>query len=176
MLKFLRRAWKAKGGLAAVEFAFIAPVLITIAFGTIEVSSALECNANVTLVASTAADLVAQDTQVTNADMANIFAVVTSMLYPFPASGAKVVISSVVSNGSNGAKVAWSDALNGTARTVGSAVTVPTGLIASGGSVIYVEVTYAYTSPSTQVINAPLNMTNNFFTKPRRVALISRVP
>jgi Flp pilus assembly protein TadG len=174
MLKFLGRFLKAKDGLAAVEFGFIAPFLITMVFGTIEVSNALNCKANVTSLASTAADLVAQDNQVTDSDMANVFNALNALLYPYPSTNAKIIISSVIDNGSGGAKVAWSDAQNTTARSVGSAVTVPTGLITSGGSVVMVEVTYTYTSASTQIVKLPITMTNTFYTRPRRVAQISR--
>ena len=176
MLKFLRKAFRATGGLAAVEFAFIAPVMITMVFGVIEVASALNCNANVSAVASTAADLVAQESQVTDADMANVFAALNSLLYPFPTAPARIIITSIVDNGNGTAKVAWSNAQNTTARTVGAAMTVPTGLITSGGSVIFAEISYSYTSPSTSIINAPITMTNTFYARPRRAAQIARVP
>jgi Flp pilus assembly protein TadG len=175
MLKFLLRAMRAKDGLAAIEFVFIAPIMITMIFGTIEASSALNCSANVTEVASTAADLIAQESQVDNADMSNVFSALNSLLYPFPTSSAKIVITSVIDNGSGGGKVAWSDAQNATARSVGSAVSVPAGLITSGGSVILAEITYTYTSPSTYFMNLPLTMSNTFYARPRRVAQISRV-
>jgi hypothetical protein len=57
-------------------------------------------------------------------------------------------------------------------RTVGSTVTLPQAIMTSGGSVIIAEVAYNYASPTTNVITGPLNMTNNFYTKPRRVLQI----
>ena len=42
----------------------------------------------------------------------------------------------------------------------------------NGGSVIIAEVAYNYASPTSKVITGPLNMANNFYTKPRRVLQI----
>jgi Flp pilus assembly protein TadG len=166
----------AKSGLAAIEFALLSPVLIALFFGTVELCSALTCHQKVTSLASTAADLVAQESEVTDADMTNIFAALNSIIYPYPSTGAKITISSIISNGSGGWKVAWSDAQNGTARAVGSSVTVPTGLVTSGDSVIYAEITYAYGSAtSTYITGGTLNMTDTFWARPRKVAQISRV-
>jgi len=166
----------ARSGLAAIEFALLSPVLIAFFFGTVELCSALTCHQKVTSVASTAADLVSQNSQITNADMTNIFAALNAIIYPYPSTGAKIVISSVISNGSGGWKVAWSDAQNGTARTVGSSVTVPTGLVTSGASVIYAEITYAYSSSTSKYITGgTLNMTDTFWARPRKVSQISRV-
>jgi len=68
--------------------------------------------------------------------------------------------------------VAWSDQQNTTARTQGSVVTVPTGLMTSGGSVILAEITYAYASPTTQVLTGTVTMTGSFYAHPRRSAKV----
>ena len=43
----------------------------------------------------------------------------------------------------------------------------------ANGSVIVAEVAYNYASPTTQTIVGSINMTNNFYTKPRRIAQIA---
>ena len=42
----------------------------------------------------------------------------------------------------------------------------------ANGSVIMAEVAYNYSSPTTQVVTNAINMTNVWYTKPRRVAQI----
>jgi len=106
--------------------------------------------------------------------MTNVFSALTALIYPYSTSGAKIIITSVVDDGHGGGKVAWSDAYNGTAHTVGTAMTVPTGLITTGGSIVVSEVTYAYTTPSTYLVKIPVTMTNTFYSHPRRVAQIAR--
>ena len=173
MLTKLRRMWRAKDGLAAVEFAFLAPVMLLMFFGTVELSAALDCRARVNTVASTAADLVAQETSVSSSDMANVFAALNSIIYPYSTTPAKIVISSLTYNTSTTGIVAWSDAQNATARTVGTSVTVPTGLMSSGGSVILAEITYTYSSPTTQFLTNAVSMTNTFYERPRRSATVT---
>src|ERR1700748_3011401 len=89
---------KAEGGLAAIEFAFIAPLLVTLLLGAVEISSALECRQKVTSLASSAADLVAQTASVSSTDMTNIFNAVTAIVYPFTGT-TSIVITSVMSDG-----------------------------------------------------------------------------
>jgi Flp pilus assembly protein TadG len=173
----LRRAGKftrCSRGMAAVEFALIAPFMIVLFFGCIEVSSALGCKARVQRVASTSADLVSQATAVSTTDVTNIFNAANSILYPYSVANAHIVISSLVDDGHGGAKVAWSNAQNATARVVGTSVAVPTGLIVSGsgGSVIYGEITYTYNSGTTYVLHTVINMSGSFYARPRRSATV----
>jgi Flp pilus assembly protein TadG len=177
MLKLIGQFAKAKSGLAAVEFAFIAPVMIVMFFGAIELCQAIDCRARVNRVASTASDLVAQTTTVATADMTNIFNAASSILFPYSTSGTQIVVSSLIDNGQGGAKVAWSNAQNATARTAGSTVTVPTGLIVSGsgGSVIFTEVTYTYVPVTTKVLTGNITLRASFYSRPRRSATVTHL-
>ena len=161
---------RAKDGLAAVEFALIAPVMIVMFFGVIELSSAVDCNSRVGRVTSTVGDLVAQATTVSTADTTNAFNAANAVLYPYAAANARIVVSSLVDDGHGATKVAWSDAQNTTPRTVASTVTVPTGLVTSGsgGSVIFTEISYTFTPAVPYLLGASLTLTDTFYSKPRR--------
>ena len=113
MLRLLRKFRKSQKGLAAIEFAFIAPVLGTLLVGTIEVCNALECKQKVTSMASSVADLVAQTSSVSASDLSNIFAAGNALIYPFPTTSSKIVVSSIVSDGAGNGTVAWSHASSG---------------------------------------------------------------
>jgi Flp pilus assembly protein TadG len=175
MLKRLIRFLVAQDGLAAIEFAFVAPVMIALFFGAIELTKAVDCHTRVNSVASTIADLVSQATTVSSANITNVFDAANDILYPYPSTSAKIVISSLVDNGKGGATVAWSEAQNTTKRTPGSTVTVPTGLIVSGsgGGVILAEITYTYAPPSLVVLTGPINMTGTFYSRPRRSPVVA---
>lgn len=173
MLNWIRNALRATDGLAAVEFAMLAPVLVAMFLGSIELTDALDCKQKVTGMASTAADLIAQEKAVASADLTNVYSAVNSIVYPYPTTGLKIIISSVIDNGSGGAKVAWSCAQNATARAANSAVTVPTGVITTGGSVILTEVTYPYTSKIAKYLSSSTNMTSSFYARPRRSTTIT---
>ena len=162
--------------MAAVEFAMVLPAMLALVFGSIEVTNALVCKGDVTSTASTAGDLIAQGTKVTDADLNNVYASLAALLYPYPTGSTQVRITSIIDDGQGGAKVAWSKAQNATPYSPGQSMTVPAGLIQSGGSVIYAEITYPYTSPFTYIIHSPITMTNTYYAHPRRVAQIPYSP
>jgi Flp pilus assembly protein TadG len=176
MLRTIERYSRAQSGMAAVEFAMVLPAMLALVFGAIEVSNALICKADVTNTASTAADLVAQETKVTDSDLSDVYSSINAELFPYPTTGTQIKITSIVDDGQGGAKVAWSKAQNATPYSAGTAMTVPAGLIATGGSVIFAEVTYSYTSPFTYFIHSPIAMTNSFYAHPRRVAQVLYSP
>ncbi len=179
-------------GTAAVEFALLLPILITLFFGVMETSLALLCRADVSIMTSTTADLISQASTVKSADISNVYSAAGTILYPYydpaAAGSAKptIRITSIVDDGSGATgqnhltgKIAWtctqtgSGTLSPSARTVGATVTLPQPLMTAGGSVIIAEVAYNYASPTTKVIAGPVNMANNFYTKPRRVLQIA---
>jgi Flp pilus assembly protein TadG len=172
MLRPFRKLRRADSGMAIVEFALVLPAMLALAFGGIEVTNALICKSDVSNIASSAADLVTQESQVSTADMNNVFSALGSLIYPFPATSAKIVITSVIDDGHGGGKVDWSQSYNATKRSKGSAVTIPTGLMTTGGSVVLSEVTYTYTPLKSLFVKLPITMTNTFYSHPRRVAQI----
>jgi Flp pilus assembly protein TadG len=176
-------------GIAAVEFAMLLPIMITLFFGVVETSLALLCRADVSKMASTAADLISQANTLSSADLGNAYAAAGVLLYPYYDSSASgsvkptVRITSVIYDSTNATPttagtVAWtctqsgSGTLTPATRTVGSTVTFTQPIMTNGGSVIIAEIAYNYASPTTKVIAGPINFTNNFYTKPRRVAQI----
>src|ERR1700679_3739319 len=113
MLKLLRKVRAAQGGMAAAEFALILPALLALIFGSIEVTNVLIVRSDVSNVTSTAADLIAQESTVSDDDMSNVFSALNALLYPYQTSTATVIITSVIDDGKGGGKVAWSDAQTG---------------------------------------------------------------
>jgi Flp pilus assembly protein TadG len=176
MLNRLRRFSRDKQGLAAVEFALILPVMIGLFFGIEELSLALICRADVAAVASTNGDLIAQESQATTTDMTNIWNAASDLLYPYDTTPAKMIVTSLLYNNATQGKVDWSCAHGGaTPRGQNAIVTLPTGLMATGGSVIMSEIQYDYTSPTTKrFITNSISMTNTFYTRPRRSASVTK--
>jgi Flp pilus assembly protein TadG len=175
MLK-LSRLLRNTSGLAATEFALIAPVMLAMYFGITELADGLMANTKAASVAATAADLTAQNDKLCNAEMTDIFAALNAIMFPYPTGSTRIVITSVVDVGNNTTRVAWSDAQNGTPRSVNTVVAIPSGLVTSGsgGSVIMTEVTYHYTSPAGQLIYGSIPMSDTFYLHPRRGLVVTR--
>ena len=177
-----------KDGAAAVEFAMLLPILITLFFGVVETSLALLCRADVSIMASTVADLISQSDVLARADVGNVYNASGTILYPYydpsvagsgkPTIRITSVIWDAVGQSATVGKVAWTctQSGNGTlspgARTVGATMTLPQQLLTAGSSVIVSEIAYNYASATTKVIAGPVNFTNNWYTRPRRVAQI----
>jgi len=85
--------------MAAVEFAMVLPAMLALVFGSIEVTNALVCKGDVTSTASTAGDLIAQGTKVTDADLNNVYASLAALLYPYPTGSTQVRITSILEAG-----------------------------------------------------------------------------
>ena len=134
-----------KKGLAAIEFAMVLPVMLVMLMGTIELSNLLTADRRTESVAATLADLVARDDSITNSEVTDIFFAAESVMADMDPSSLQMVITSIEASGAN-AVVGWSRAKNSAPDATGSTVSdLPSGLLAAGGSVIRVRVTYPYT-------------------------------
>jgi Flp pilus assembly protein TadG len=131
-------------GTSVVEFALLLPLMLTMYFGSIEVTDAISADRQVTLVAGTVADIAAQYQSVTTTDVNNILAAASAVLTPFSIASAKVTLSSVQIDANGNATVDWSATLNGTQRTGTVTSAIPTALRVANTSVIWGEATYAY--------------------------------
>jgi Flp pilus assembly protein TadG len=164
-------------GVAAVEFAFVMPVLITLYFGAIEVSNAVMADRKVTNITSTVADLVAQTKTVNDDELQDIFTAASAILVPYTTDGLVVILSSVVIDADGNATVDWSEAgpNGGTPRATGSPVTLPDGLAVPNTSLILAEVSYQYVSFLTHFITNGLSLSDTFYLRPRVTDKVNKV-
>ena len=172
----IRRLLRDKRGISAVEFAMLLPLMVTLYLGGVEVSQAVAIDRKVTLVARTLGDLVAQATTVTNSDMSNILAATAAIIVPYADARLKITVSSVAIDANGIAKVAWSDTKNGTARAVGTTVTLPTALNTPSSSLIWAESEYAYTPTIGYVITGTMNLKDQIYMRPRLSDSVTRTP
>jgi Flp pilus assembly protein TadG len=146
LISALRRFARRESGLAAIEFAFVAPVMLLSLLGAVEVSNAMLADRKATQVASTLADLVSQDTNITNTEMASIFDAGSAVLFPVAPGDVGMRVSSIVSDAQGRTTVAWSSGRGMAARGTGSTIAVPSGMVAPGGSVVFAEISFSHAS------------------------------
>jgi Flp pilus assembly protein TadG len=170
----LARCARDERGVSAVEFALLLPLMVTLYLGGVEVSQGLTIDRKVTLVARTVADLAAQTTTISNADMTNILDASTAVLQPYSTSLVKVTVSQVTIDAEGKATVTWSDSKNGTARTTGSTVTLPAALNIPNSSLIWGEVSYGYKPVIGYVITGTMNLTDQIYMRPRLSDSVAR--
>jgi Flp pilus assembly protein TadG len=161
-------------GVSAVEFALLLPLMVTLYLGGVEVSQGLTIDRKVTLVARTVADLAAQATTISNSDMTNILNASTAVMLPYSISNVKVTVSQVSIDANNKATIAWSDTKNGTARTKGSTITLPSALNIANSSLIWSEVSYDYKPVIGYVITGTMKLTDQIYMRPRLSDSVTR--
>jgi Flp pilus assembly protein TadG len=170
MKPFTRRFLLSVSGVSAIEFAIILPVMVTMFLGMAEVSNYIEISRRTASLASTAADLVAQEASVDTADINDVFATM-------PAASIRIAITSVVADADGVTnRVAWSDARNTTPRTVGSVVSsaeFPSGMLLAFQGAIMVEVEYPFTPMFSGIIPSS-TLRSVFYLKPRRSLTVLR--
>jgi len=167
--------WYNEKGVSAVEFALIAPLMVLIYFGCIELSLLMRADRRVTTTASSLGDLTARLVTVSDSDMQELYNAAVVLMSPYAASSTRMRITSVVDDGDGETRVAWSDGFNITPYAEDAVITVPEGLVASPGSVIIAEVEFEYDSSIGFVLDASQTLEDTFYLRPRRVTTINRV-
>lgn len=170
-----RRFLKGERGVAAIEFAFIAPIMIAMLAGTVELSQGLTADRRVSQIASATADLVAREKVLTSTEVDGILQIVSSLVQPYDPINLKISLLSVVSTAASATdtSVCWIYSYNGGVEAAGvkkgSQYTVPTGILDKASSVIIANVTYDYRSPLFQdYIAGTLALQQKFYLKPRQ--------
>lgn len=179
-----RRLVADRRGVAAIEFAFIAPVLLSLYFVTMEVSQGIEVNKKVGRVGSMVADLVTQQQTISVSELNAILAIGESILQPYNRSKPTITITAIQITDENTPKavVAWSRKLTNGATSAGAAknslTTVPNTLKIRNTFLIRVESDLAYkpvitwTADQKQVLGLAaafdgINMSEEYYLRPR---------
>jgi Flp pilus assembly protein TadG len=146
----IRQFLRNRKAAAAVEFALILPVLLTLYLGSIEGSQLITVDRKVTLVSGALGDLVARSQNtITSGKIDDYFQMTTSMMSPVSTTGLKQIVSSVYIK-AGVAKVVWSRAYGtgATKRAVNSTYPFPANdkikTLVTDGYVIVSEVSFAY--------------------------------
>ena len=150
------------------------PLMITLFLGGVEISQGVGIDRKVTLTTRTVGDLASQASTINNADMTNILNASTAVMSPFATGTLKITVSLVNIDSAGAAKIGWSDTYNGTARAVGSSVTLPSALAVPSTSLIWSEVSYGYTPAVGKVITGTLNLSDQIYMRPRLSDTITR--
>ncbi len=164
------RRWRSDTrGVAAIEFALIAPVMILLYCGMAELTMGMMAERRASHAAAVVGDLVAQSNQMNATQMSDVFQVGDAILKPFPAAALKMRVTSVKADANAVPKVVWSRGDGMTALAVDTtAADVPADLLLAGDSIVMAEVTYTYDSPLHYAVPNAMTFNQRFFLKPRK--------
>ncbi|MBR7621589.1 pilus assembly protein [Phenylobacterium sp. 20VBR1] len=168
----LRHLIKDRRGAAAVEFAFVAPVMIFMYYGLAELTQGMMADRRASHVASAIGDLVAQDTSINTTEMTDVFNVGKAIIAPFPTSGLSMRVSSIRKDAGGNLTVVWSKT-SGSMTPITTIASVPANLIANNESVILSESSYIYNSTTKKALPNALTFTQKYYLKPRKTAQVT---
>jgi Flp pilus assembly protein TadG len=152
-MRRLLAAWQADTrGVAAIEFALIAPLMAAMFVGAVEMSQAITVDRRVTQIAGSTADLVARaDKTIAQSEIADIMRVGSYILKPYSATPIRITLRNVTSSPASATqtKQSWTCSYNGTGGTqtcecTNTSFPLPANMVTTNDSVVVAEVTYDY--------------------------------
>lgn len=177
LIQGLRQFGGDRKGIAAIEFAIIAPLLmVPLLLGSVDLIDALSANKRAQNAASSLADVVARDTAVSDAEVEGLWAALDVLMFPDNGASMQLRITSVRVVSATSATVVWSEGHGMTALTPGSPVTgLATGMMQAGTSIIMAESVYPYDAPLGFLYAGQINMRHEAYRRSRLVDPIPRV-
>ena len=172
------RALRDRRGVAALEFALIAPIMIVMFFGISELGQGLLAERRVSHATSSLGDLAAQLQNVAQSDADDMFAASADILAPLSTTPLKLRVTSVTGNSKGLPKVDWSYS-SGMAvlNDCDASPTLPGGLVtAPGETIILSEAQYKFTSPVGYILPNGINFTRSSYLRPRYGAVVRTTP
>lgn len=163
--KKLFRLGPDKRGVSAVEFALIAPVMIGLYFGSVEISDGVAADRKVSLIAAALANLSAQVSTISSNDMTNILDASSAIISPYSASKLTMTLSCIRIDGNKNATVRWSVTRGGTALS--GTPTLPSALQVANTQLLFAQVAYAYTPIVGYTITGTIKLTDEMYMAPR---------
>lgn len=173
----MRRLWGDVGGVAAVEFGLIAPVLIVMLLGIIEITRAVSVDRRFTLVTSMVADLVARESRLTADDVKAIYDIAAVVMAPYDATKLKLSLVPVARDDKK--TFVYPSLTNRPSYNGGpnpskcQTYALADGLIAKQETVIVVEGSYTYTPLLAGSLVGTLTWQDKAYAKPRKVGCVA---
>jgi Flp pilus assembly protein TadG len=186
LLRILRtaRAFRHdRGGVAAIEFAMIFPLMLVTFFGSVEFCSAVAIDRKVTLIARTISDLTSQaPLNATSATMTQAFTYALLIITPYPGTPIKAQVSEIYVDSNGNATINWSQGatmsaantvtLTASTRNRGDTMTtlVPPALLVKNTYLIFSEISYKYVPTVTWGLMATsgIALSDVSYTRPRQ--------
>jgi len=169
----LRHFLKAERGIAAVEFALVVPLMLTLYVASLELSQAIIVDRRVTTVVGTTGDLVARaNSKLTDGELTDYFTAAQSIMRPFSTTDLQQVVTQLQVDKNGTAKVDWSVGFNdGQAHAHGDTFPlddVPAMAdLAKNGYIIVAESSYTYLPLLGLFFKTPFSLNHRNYYLPR---------
>lgn len=145
-LDMARRLLGDRSGASAIEFAFLAPILLAIYISSFEITTGYSVSQKTLKAAGTIADIVTRQEAVDKAFLSEMIDTAEATIAPSPSPGLELKITGVTIDSTGNAKVLWSwDESGGTPYATGSTVTVPADMRKANSFLVRSELSVQHT-------------------------------
>lgn len=175
LFRNFRRFGRAKKGTAGLEFAILLPMMVFLMFGSVDLLDMLDTNRRVENAAASVADVVARDTEISNAEITGLWSALGVLMFPDTATGVNARVTCVQVQSPTTAQVVWSEGHGMAALNTGSTVTLPSGMMITGTSIIMTEASMNYAVPIGFLLAGPTTLSHTAYRRSRLVDPIPRV-
>lgn len=170
----LRRFRTDRRGVAAVEFALIAPMMLAILFVSFELMDASTAVGRSETTAASLADIVSRDVIVTDEEIDDLFVAADALIFPSPPARVTLRVTSAAVDSDGRATVVWSDARGVSPFADGASLNLPASLAAPDTGVVMVETTFAYRPPLGLFSAEPFEIRKVEYRRPRILDPVQR--
>lgn len=171
-----RRFGADRSGAALIELGFAVPVLVIVLLGCFEATRYVLLHQKMNRAAASTADLVAQLSAVTDAQLTDLFDAASQLLKPYDlGANGRIIVSSVHRpDAADPPEIAWQRLSSGGIPATsnigaeGADAALPPGLtVDAGENVIVTEVFYSYEPFFLGTLFEPSEITHDAFNRPR---------
>lgn len=168
---------RATGGLAAMEFAMLAPVMVIMLLGSVDLLDMLHADRRAQNTAASLADVTARDTSVSDDEIDGLWAALDVLMFPNDGAGVQVRVTSVRIIDASRAEVVWSEGRGMDALDEGDTVDdLPAQMMQPGSSLIWTETVFPYNSPMGFLNDGAVTLRHHAYRRSRLVDPIPREP
>lgn len=172
--KVVRKYLLDREGIAAIEFVFVAPIMIGMYFGLAEISTAISADRRISHATNVAGDLTTQAATITAADMGEVMTA-TILVMGVPTnklSDIKMEIASFSRDNSGNVIPLGKATLNGPFPGVFKAEDLDDLILSAASGVVVARVSYDYEPLKLQYFNTNITLDETFLLKPRKSATV----
>ncbi len=172
--KLIQRYKSAKDGVAAIEFVFVAPIMIAMYFGLAEMSTAISADRKISHGTNIAGDLATQVAEISADQMSEIMTAATLVMgVPTDRLNSVQMQIASFSKDATGAVVPLGKAeINGPYPTRFNADDLDDLILSEASGVVVARVAYDYEPLKLRFFDANFTLTETFLLKPRKSATI----
>lgn len=165
----LRSFWRRQDGIAAVEAAYVMPIMLLLYLGSVELSFGIIADRKLTVATQTTADLVTQFQVIDDATIDSLYTAASIIMNPYESAPFGVDVTGITIAANLAATVTWTEhrGSGSPKHTLNQTITLPAGLLVPNSFIVLVQARYGYTAGTKYFMQSEVMLEDEFYMRPR---------